>query len=306
MVIRQAARTAARAFSASSSRSGAFCSRVCDLLRLAAVPAVASTLPEASTSSVGVYPFASGVVTSGEDRPAVEFDARGRPQGLGGMLSYANKRLIASHRPPPPEHVQLFARSSGKDAIRPGDVLEVSSYTTSAKTSRSRFAGVLIGVKRREEGTATSFTLRNVVDRTGVEMRYPLASPMIASITVLARVLDRKVFPRRRSVDFSRAGPLTDAQPRQALQPAREHQPTRHHRRPREAAARGEKAQGAGRNRCPFGRRQAHCILVACKASPCSAGKLRACAANLAFSRLLSVHASPSLPCRPGARCRCP
>lgn len=237
MVIRQAARTAARAFSASSSRSGPFLARCRRPLSRTAAPAAAPIVPEASTSSAGAYPFASGVVTSGEDRPAVEFDARGRPKGLGGVLSYANKRLIASHRPPPPEHVKLFARSSGKDVIRPGDVLEVSSYTTSARTSTSRFAGVLIGVKRREEGTATSFTLRNIVARTGVEMRYPLASPMIAKITVLARILDRKVFPRRRSVRRCAVVSLTRSQTCQALQPTGEHQPSRNHRRLREAAA---------------------------------------------------------------------
>ena len=42
------------------------------------------------------------------------------------------------------------------------------------------FTGVMIGNKKR--GPATSFDLRNVVLRTGVEMRFMCSSPLIKEI----------------------------------------------------------------------------------------------------------------------------
>lgn len=113
------------------------------------------------------------------------------------VLKYANARLVKAHNPAPATHLELFDRRN-KDRVRVGDVMEVTYYTTSAKTATTRFTGVLLGVKRRGEGTATSFTLRNIIQKTGVELRFPLSSPMLSKVGILVRVTDRKVFPKRR------------------------------------------------------------------------------------------------------------
>jgi large subunit ribosomal protein L19 len=81
----------------------------------------------------------------------------------------------------------LFSKSH-PDRVRPGSVLTVS--LTHAPTS---FSGVLISVRRR--GPETSFVLRNVVQRTGVEMQFFVNSPHVKEITVVSRagsVIDGK------------------------------------------------------------------------------------------------------------------
>ncbi|WOO85210.1 54S ribosomal protein subunit img1, mitochondrial [Vanrija pseudolonga] len=83
----------------------------------------------------------------------------------------------------------LFARRSAQ-RIKTGSVLSVISYSNPAKTGVTPFSGVLMGVKRR--GVDTSFTLRNVVQRTGVEMNFKVCSPMIKEIKVIRRAEGRK------------------------------------------------------------------------------------------------------------------
>jgi large subunit ribosomal protein L19 len=73
----------------------------------------------------------------------------------------------------------LFSRNH-PDRVRPGSVLTVS--LTHAPTS---FSGVLISVRRR--GPDTSFVLRNVVQRTGVEMQFFVNSPHVKEIAVVSR-----------------------------------------------------------------------------------------------------------------------
>jgi large subunit ribosomal protein L19 len=64
------------------------------------------------------------------------------------------------------------------DQITPGSVVSVTFDGGS-------FAGVLISV--RHKGVDTSFTLRNVIQRTGVEMRFTVGSPMIKEVKVISR-----------------------------------------------------------------------------------------------------------------------
>jgi len=73
----------------------------------------------------------------------------------------------------------LFSRTH-PERIRPGSVLTVN--LTHAPTT---FSGVLISVRRR--GPDTSFVLRNVVQRTGVEMQFFVNSPHVKSIVVVSR-----------------------------------------------------------------------------------------------------------------------
>jgi large subunit ribosomal protein L19 len=73
----------------------------------------------------------------------------------------------------------LFSRAH-PDRVRPGSVLTVN--LTHAPTT---FSGVLISVRRR--GPDTSFVLRNVVQRTGVEMQFFVNSPHVKEIVVVSR-----------------------------------------------------------------------------------------------------------------------
>jgi len=143
------------------------------------------------------YPFSNSVIFSGEDRPKISRDSYGRAILGMGIREYANSRLIEAHRPAPLLHRQLFSRRS-KDCVFPGSVLQVTSFTTSSRTAFSRFAGVLIAIKRR--GTTIAFVLRNFVNKTGVEMRYNLSSPMIKKISVLARASKYRGLKRNQTV----------------------------------------------------------------------------------------------------------
>jgi large subunit ribosomal protein L19 len=68
------------------------------------------------------------------------------------------------------------SRSPGQ--LLPGSVLSVTSDGGS-------FAGVLISV--RHKGVDSSFTLRNIIQRTGVEMRFNVGSPLIKEVKVISR-----------------------------------------------------------------------------------------------------------------------
>lgn len=73
----------------------------------------------------------------------------------------------------------LFSRRH-PERLLPGSVITVTS--THAPTT---FTGVLLAIRRR--GPATSFTLRNVIQRTGVEMQFFANSPHLKEIQVVQR-----------------------------------------------------------------------------------------------------------------------
>jgi len=78
----------------------------------------------------------------------------------------------------------LFSRNH-PDRVHPGSVLTVN--LTHAPTT---FSGVLISVRRR--GPDTSFVLRNVVQRTGVEMQFFVNSPHVKEIVVVSKAGGKK------------------------------------------------------------------------------------------------------------------
>lgn len=79
---------------------------------------------------------------------------------------------------------KLFDRKSAH-RIPPGSVLIVESWTSPLKTNFSSFSGVLIAVRRR--GVSTSFVLRNLVQKLGVEMRFNLYSPLLKDVRVIQK-----------------------------------------------------------------------------------------------------------------------
>ncbi|KAF3927202.1 hypothetical protein ABW20_dc0104567 [Dactylellina cionopaga] len=89
---------------------------------------------------------------------------------------------------------RLFSRHN-KDAILPGDILQVRFTDPNTEP----FAGVLINIRRR--GLDTAFLLRNHLTRVGVELWYKLYSPKIAGIDLVQR---RERRARRAKLYFMR------------------------------------------------------------------------------------------------------
>jgi large subunit ribosomal protein L19 len=98
-------------------------------------------------------------------------------------VDYVNATLAETYDP---RHLlkTMFSRRHPK-RVRPGSVLSVTSFNDPSKTTTAGFSGVLLGIRRR--GVDTSFVLRNVVNKTGVEVSYKVCSPMIKSIHVVKR-----------------------------------------------------------------------------------------------------------------------
>ncbi|OXL04953.1 ribosomal protein L19, partial [Cryptococcus neoformans Gb118] len=125
---------------------------------------------------------------------------------------------------PPSPWAHLFARRS-KDRLPAGSVLTVLTYTDAAKKSVSPFSGVLMGTKRR--GVDTSFRLRNIVNKAGVEMTFKLNSPMIKEIRVVKRAERAKgqlKDLKRAKVNYLRERPAVMAAIARALKTAKQNE----------------------------------------------------------------------------------
>ncbi|KAJ1943965.1 hypothetical protein FBU59_002740 [Linderina macrospora] len=81
----------------------------------------------------------------------------------------------------------LFRRRvAPKDRLCAGDVVFVETQNSMTDASQtSNFTGVCIGIYRR--GIDTSFILRNVINKVGVEMRFMAYSPMVKRIEILQK-----------------------------------------------------------------------------------------------------------------------
>ncbi|KAG0336312.1 hypothetical protein BG004_008110 [Podila humilis] len=109
--------------------------------------------------------------------PQFKPDTRGN--GLMQLISKEEvKRMGADGRS------KLFSKSS-PECLRPGDVVLVETLNSMSTDKTSSFVGVLIAMDRR--ALHSNFTVRNVVLKVGVEMKYMLYSPLIKSIRVMKR-----------------------------------------------------------------------------------------------------------------------
>jgi large subunit ribosomal protein L19 len=70
-----------------------------------------------------------------------------------------------------------------------GSIMAVESADPYAPNKRNRFVGICI--RREDYGLRHTFTLRNVIDETGVEIQYNLYNPTIQNIDVL--VLEKRL-----------------------------------------------------------------------------------------------------------------
>ncbi|KAL5488125.1 hypothetical protein ACEPAI_6233 [Sanghuangporus weigelae] len=124
------------------------------------------------STAASSYPYSK--VATAIDDPVPPTDALRKGKGL---MEHLRKTLIA----PEKRHMVdvLFSRRN-PDRLHPGSVLTV--HTNQAPFS---FSGVLLAVRRR--GPDTSFTLRNVVQKIGVEMQFFVNSPDLKGISVIQR-----------------------------------------------------------------------------------------------------------------------
>ena len=93
-----------------------------------------------------------------------------------GLMPYLTQRILS------PEKQALLARFGKKhpQRILPGAVLQITTNHAPAT-----FTGVLLAIRRR--GADTSVLLRNVINRTGVEVQYFVCSPHVKDVKVLLR-----------------------------------------------------------------------------------------------------------------------
>ncbi|KAJ1754124.1 hypothetical protein LPJ77_005151 [Coemansia sp. RSA 2523] len=82
---------------------------------------------------------------------------------------------------------KLFVRRAApKDRMCAGDIVQVETINSVSNPSlTSSFTGVCIAIYRR--GIDTSFILRNIVQKVGVEVRYMAYSPLLKRIEVLQK-----------------------------------------------------------------------------------------------------------------------
>lgn len=110
--------------------------------------------------------------------------------------------------------MELFSRKNA-NRIHPGSVLLVETLNSKAKESTSTFMGVVIAIRRK--GLETTFTLRNIVMKVGVEQRFALYSPMLKSIKVLQQAGSKDTKFRRAKLFYLRDQPGKAFQSLQSL-----------------------------------------------------------------------------------------
>ena len=143
-----------------------------------------SEAPVDAMPDAPVYPFATHVKCRSHAVPP-SVSIRAPPPKVKDMSRGVMQRVdsqLTMERDPDERIARLFSRRS-PDCIPPGSIIMVESYLNSSKTSTTTFAGVLIAVRRA--GIATTFLLRTIAHKLGVEMRYHAYSPMIKDIKVL-------------------------------------------------------------------------------------------------------------------------
>ena len=130
-------------------------------------------LTRSASTTTKPYPFSNVAILPPEpNTPPSPSLRKGK-----GIMEHIHKTL------PTPEKQAIISTLFSRrhpNRILPGSVLAVT--LAHAPTS---FSGVLLGIRRR--GPDTSFVLRNIVQRTGVEMQFFVNSPHLKEIKVIQR-----------------------------------------------------------------------------------------------------------------------
>ena len=145
-------------------------------------------------AAASAYPFASHIVTRSHVAPKADSVRAPPPQvkhSSRGVMPRVDAQLTAE-LDPDEKIARLFSRRS-PECIPPGSIVMVESYLSAGRSSTTTFAGVLIAVRRA--GIATTFLLRTIAHKLGVEMRFHAYSPMIKDIKVIQRADAKKGQP---------------------------------------------------------------------------------------------------------------
>ena len=135
------------------------------------------------------YPFSKVAIVPPPPVPAQEPAKAGK-----GLMPFLTQRLL------PADKLALLARFGRRhpQRILPGSVLQVTT-----RHAPATFTGVLLAIRRR--GADTSILLRNVINRTGVEVQYFVCSPHVKDVKVLMRAGGRGAAEGRLGARMRRA-----------------------------------------------------------------------------------------------------
>jgi len=143
-----------------------------------------------SNAAPASYPFSkSAILPPPLPIPPGQHDALRKGKGLmtflrQGLPEAKKREWLAT----------LFSRRH-PNRLLPGSVLTVTT-----EHAPGIFSGVLISIRRR--GPDTSFVLRNVVQRTGVEMQFFVNSPHVKDIKIRQKAGERRGTKQRRAKLF--------------------------------------------------------------------------------------------------------
>ncbi|KAG6820447.1 hypothetical protein H0H93_000443 [Arthromyces matolae] len=139
--------------------------------KMASRPLSTAARSKPSKYQVPDYPFSKTAIIPNIPPPSP-------PKSLlkgKGLMQHLNKTLAT---PAKQEMFNtLFDRHSSSQ-IKPGSIIQLT-----LEHAPTTFTGVLIGIRRR--GLDTSILLRNIIQRTGVEMQFFVNSPHVKDIKIL-------------------------------------------------------------------------------------------------------------------------
>lgn len=121
------------------------------------------------------YPFAKNAILS-PPLPVPSERAQALRKGKG-LMFFLHQNLP---EPKKRQWIQTLFSRQHPQRLLPGSVLTVTT-----EHAPGIFSGVLMSVRRR--GPDTSFVLRNIIQRTGVEMQFFVNSPHLKDIKVVQR-----------------------------------------------------------------------------------------------------------------------
>ena len=99
------------------------------------------------------------------------------------LTSFIDSDLLARYDKK--EYIKLF--TDVNHLIPLGSVIMVDYVSSLTQPRMQSFAGILIAINKC--GVATNFTVRHLVLKTPVEIKFPVLSPLITKITLLKRAI---------------------------------------------------------------------------------------------------------------------